>query len=70
MATQPEYTAVANALVKLINDTIDGLSPFDQGMIRQYLSAGKISAGAGAAAKTAVDTLDEFRALEKSGAIL
>ena len=62
MATQMEYTAVANALVKLINNAIAGLNSFDQAIISGYLSSAKINEGAGAAAKVAVDTLDAFRA--------
>lgn len=70
MATKAEYTAVANALVKLIDGSIAQLGAFEQDMIRQYLTPEKINQGAGTAAETAVDTLDAYRALEKSGAIL
>ncbi len=66
MATQAEYSAVANALVVEINNAIDA-SPY-QGIIRSYLSADKINSGAGAAAKTAVDTLDAFRAEKQAHA--
>jgi hypothetical protein len=63
VATQQEYTAVANALVHLINVKIAGLPPFEQGLVRNYLDANKIAAGAGAGAQVAVDTLDAFRAV-------
>lgn len=69
MATQAEYTVVANALVRLIETSIAQLNSFEQGMIREYLTPDKINQGAGTAAETAVDTLDAYRALEKSGAI-
>lgn len=66
MATQAEYTAVANALVKECNAAIGALDSWEATMVRSYLSPDKIAAGAGAAAKTAVDTLDAFRAQEKT----
>lgn len=66
MATQQEYTVVANALVKEINTAIDN-SPM-AGLIRNYLTADKINEGAGAGAKTAVDALDAFRAEKQAHA--
>lgn len=67
MATQQEYSAVANALVKEINDFIATLPEFEQSIIRSHLPPEKINAGAGAGAKTAVDTLDAFRAKKNQG---
>ncbi len=58
MATQQEYSFVANALVALIHHSIEQLPGWEQGMIPQD----KIPAAAGAAAKTAVDALDQYRA--------
>jgi Domain of unknown function (DUF1906) len=59
MATQVEYTAVANAILKVINGEIATDVPgWAQGMI----PAGMASSLAGACAKTAVDTLDAVRA--------
>ena len=63
MATQPEYTVGANALVHLINEKLAALPPFEQGLVRNYLDAGKIAAGAGAGAKVVIDALDAFRAI-------
>jgi hypothetical protein len=63
MATQEEYTAVANALVHLINEKIATLPPFEGGLVRNYLDARRIATGAGAGAQVAVDTLDAFRAI-------
>jgi hypothetical protein len=61
MTTQAEYTAVANAILKIINGEIAADVPgWAQGMI----PAGMASSLAGACAKTAVDTLDAFRAGE------
>jgi hypothetical protein len=61
MATQAEYTAVANAVLKVINGEIATEVPgWAQGMI----PAGLASSLAGACAKTAVDTLDAFRSSE------
>ncbi|HZS57557.1 MAG TPA: hypothetical protein VFA65_24365 [Bryobacteraceae bacterium] len=63
MATPAEYTAVANALLKLINGEISADVPgWAQGMI----PGGMAIQLANACAKTAVDTLDAFRATEKS----
>lgn len=66
MATQPEYSAVANALVKECNAAIGALQGWEAMMVRQYITPDKIASGAGAAAKIAVDTLDAFRAQEKT----
>ncbi len=57
MASQAEYSAVANALVKLMLFEEHKLPPWEQSFIPQD----KIPAAAGAAAKVAVDTLDEYR---------
>lgn len=65
MATQAEYTVVANALVKELNAAIGQLQGWTAMMVREYLTPDKIAQGAGEAAKTAVDTLDAYRA--KSG---
>jgi len=59
MATQAEYTAVANAVLKVINGEITADVPgWAQGMI----PAGMATSLAGAVSKTAVDTLDAYRA--------
>lgn len=68
MATQQEYTVVANALVKEVNDFIGTLPEWQQSMVRGYLTPDRINAGAGAGAKTAVDTLDAFRAEKQAHA--
>lgn len=57
-ATQGDYTAVANALVKLILAEEQQLPGWEQAWIPQD----KIPAAAGAAAKVAVDALDAYRA--------
>lgn len=61
MATQAEYTVVANALVKELNAAIGQLNGWEAGMVRTYLTPDRVAAGAGEAAKTAVDTLDAYR---------
>lgn len=62
MANQAEYSAVANAVLKVITGEIAAEVPgWAQGMI----PAGMASSLAGACAKTAVDTLDAFRAKEQ-----
>jgi Domain of unknown function (DUF1906) len=61
MATQAEYTAVANAILKVINGEIASEVP---GWAQGMMPAGLASSLAGACAKTAVDTLDAFRASE------
>lgn len=61
VATQAEYTAVANAILKVIDGEIATDVPgWAQGMI----PAGLAPSLAGACAKTAVDTLDAFRTSE------
>jgi hypothetical protein len=65
MASQAELTAVANALVKECNAAIGQLQGWESMMVKQYLTPDKIAAGAGAAAKTAIDALDAVRAAEK-----
>lgn len=61
MATQAEYTAVANALQKLIQADVNADVPgWAQGMIPADLAPSL----AGACAKLAVDTLDAYRAKE------
>lgn len=57
MATQGDYTAVANALVALANEKIALLPDWEQ----SFIPKDKIPAACGAAAKTAVDTLDAYR---------
>lgn len=57
MATQAEYTAVANALMHLIYTSIAKLPPWEQG----FIPKDRIPIAAGEAAKTAVDALDAFR---------
>ncbi len=57
MATSGDYTAVANALVVLIHQSIAKLPPWEQSFIPQD----KIPMAAGAAAKVAVDALDKHR---------
>lgn len=62
MATQAEYAAVANALLKVIQGDITRDVPgWAQGMI----PAGMAQALASECAKSAVDTLDALRAQEK-----
>jgi hypothetical protein len=61
VATQAEYTAVANAVLKVINGEIATEVP---GWAQGMMPAGLASSLAGACAKTAVDTLDAFRASE------
>ena len=61
MATQAEYTAVANAVLKVINGEIAAEVPgWAQGMIPAEMATDL----AGECAKTAVDTLDAVRASE------
>jgi hypothetical protein len=62
MATQADYTAVANALVKFFTDQVHRLPEPWQGFIPME----KIPTAAGATAKVAVDALDAFRAQEKT----
>ena len=58
MATQAEYTAVANALLKLMQTEEQQLPGWEQAFIPQD----KLPAAAGTAAKVAVDALDAYRA--------
>ena len=53
---------MANALVALMTSKIGLLPPWEQ----SFIPTDKIPAAAGAAAKTAVDTLDAYRAKETS----
>lgn len=64
MATQSEYTAVANALLKLINADIEADVP---GWARGWIPDNMAPSLAGACAKVAVDTLDAYRADEQRG---
>jgi hypothetical protein len=64
MATAAEYTAVANALLKLITADINADVP---GWARGMIPADMAPQLAGAAAKTAIDTLDAYRANEAKG---
>ncbi len=57
MATQAEYTAVANDLVKFFTDEIHTLPGWEQ----SFIPMDKVPAAAGAVAKRAVDTIDAFR---------
>ena len=57
MATQGDYTAVANALMHLIYTSIGKLPPWEQ----NYIPKEKIPAAAGQAAQVAVDALDAYR---------
>ncbi len=58
MASQADYSAVANALVVLIHQSIAKLPPWEQG----FIPMSRVPEAAGAAAKVAVDALDQFRA--------
>jgi hypothetical protein len=51
--------------VKECNAAIGQLQGWESMMVKQYLTPDKIAAGAGAAAKTAIDALDAVRAAEK-----
>lgn len=61
MATQAEYTAVANALLNLMKAEESKLPPWQEAFIPQKM----LPSAAGTAAKVAVDTLDSFRALNE-----
>lgn len=63
MATQPEYTAVANAVLKTLDDFIRANVPDVMGYQQKALAA--MPAVAGSCAKTSIDTLDAFRAHHK-----
>ena len=62
MATPAEYNAVAAALLKVIQGDIDADVP---GMFKGMIPADLASSIADACAKTAVDTLDTYRAANK-----
>lgn len=63
MGTQPEYSAVANAILKLIQADVAALPGWEQGWVPPAMEAPL----AGAAAKLAVDTLDAYRANQAKG---
>lgn len=73
MATQQEYTGVANALVAKANSELDSLISqlpfFEQSMVRNWLTPARINAAAGVASQTAVDTLDAIRAEKQAHAM-
>jgi hypothetical protein len=58
MATQADYTAVANALLKFMLMEEQQLPGWE----RAFIPQAKIPAAAGACAKVAVDALDAYRA--------
>lgn len=58
MATQDDYTAVANALLTLMKSEEEKLPGWEQAFIPQD----KLPEAAGSAAKVAVDALDAHRA--------
>ncbi len=58
MATQQEYSYVANALVAFAHKWIATLPAFEQ----SFIPMDKVPAAAGATAKEAVDALDQYRA--------
>ncbi len=58
MASQNEYSYVANALVAFAHKWIAQLPPFEQ----RFIPLDKVPAAAGATAKEAVDALDQYRA--------
>ncbi len=62
MASQADYSIVANALVVLIHQSIAKLPPWEQ----SFIPMDKIPAAAGAAAKVAVDSLDAYRSKENT----
>ncbi len=57
VASQADYTAVANALVTFFTEEIHKLPGWEQ----PYIPMEKVPAAAGATAKVAVDALDKFR---------
>ena len=64
MATQPEYSAVANALLHLLDDYVtqnvpDVGPPFSESYQKRALRA--MPGVAGSLAKMAVDTVDAYR---------
>jgi hypothetical protein len=58
MATQQEYSYVANALVAFAHKWISALPSFEQ----SFIPMDKVPVAAGATAKEAVDALDQYRA--------
>jgi len=63
MATQAEYSAAANAILKIIKADVAALPGWEQGMVPEQFEAPL----AGAAAKAAVDAVDAYRANEAKG---
>lgn len=61
MATQGDYTAVADALLALMKQEEAKLPGWEESFIPQD----QLPAAAGTAAKVAVDALDAYRAQEK-----
>jgi len=61
MANPAEYTAVANAILKIINGEIATAVP---GWAQSMIPSDMAPTLAGKCAKVAVDTLDAFRATE------
>ncbi len=64
MASQNEYSYVANALVAFAHKWIAQLPPFEQ----RFIPLDKVPAAAGATAKAAVDALDQYRAAHAAAA--
>lgn len=64
MATQGDYTAVANALLTLMRAEEEKLPGWEQSFIPQD----KLPEAAGTAAQVAVDALDAYRAKVNQGA--
>lgn len=60
MGTQGEYTAAANAILKVLDDYVNQYVPEFMGYREKALAA--MPAVAGAAAKAAVDAVDQYRA--------
>ncbi len=58
VASQAEYSAVANALVRFFTEEIHKLPGWEQ----NFIPMDKIPMAAGATAKAAVDALDAYRA--------
>lgn len=63
MATQPELTAVANALAAVLRTDISQIVP---GWAQGFIPANEANILGGQLAKVAVDTLDAFRTKEAS----